>query len=203
MDTKHGHCFIYSQNYGQNFNSYRLTGGLTLIELMATIAVLAILSTIVAPAFSSLLQSNQRTTLTNKIIGDLITARSTAIQSRQSVVLCRSANQQDCDAVAPQLSDWKDGWIIFIDRNSNDRFNNATDQIVLSRSAVTPNHRLTFNNWGRIRFNPDSSTRTGRFILCDNRNPNIARSIILYRTGRTRVPALSTDTAVADCAAGP
>ena len=180
------------------FQPWSITG-LTLIELMVVIALIAILTGFVAPSFSSLLQSNQRTTLTNIIVGNIIAARSASIKGRQTVLLCRSANQQNCDAAAPQLSDWKDGWIGFIDRNGNDQFDNTVDQLILSQAAVTPNHRLTFNNWGRIRFYPNGSVRNGRFILCDNRNPEIARTIILYRTGRIRLPSLATDTAVDDC----
>lgn len=56
------------------------TKGITLIELMVTLAVLAILITIAAPSFQTLIKSNQVAGANNEIIAMMHLARSEAIR---------------------------------------------------------------------------------------------------------------------------
>lgn len=71
--------------------SLRRQNGFTLVELMVTVAVLAILSTIAYPSFQSTIRSNRVATTTNELIASLALARSEAIKNtrggdRKSVV---------------------------------------------------------------------------------------------------------------------
>lgn len=60
--------------------SLRRQNGFTLVELMVTVAVLAILSTIAYPSFQSTIRSNRVATTTNELIASLALARSEAIK---------------------------------------------------------------------------------------------------------------------------
>ena len=57
----------------------RSTSGFTLIELMVTLAVAAILLAIAIPSFNSLLVSSRLTTAANDFVNALAIARSSAI----------------------------------------------------------------------------------------------------------------------------
>lgn len=82
--------------------------GFTLIELMVTIAVLAIVIAIAAPSFTSVIQSNRTTALHHEILGALQLARSEAVKRRSDVIVCRSEDMEDCSNGA----DWTVGWIV-------------------------------------------------------------------------------------------
>jgi len=59
--------------------------GFTLIELMVTVTVAAILMGLAAPSFTRLMASNRITTQTNEFVGGLNLARSEAVRQAQGV----------------------------------------------------------------------------------------------------------------------
>ncbi|MCW8856888.1 MAG: GspH/FimT family pseudopilin [Kangiella sp.] len=74
--------------------------GLTLIELMVTIAVLAIVSAIAMPSFTNLVSSNRLTGLANDLNSSLASARAEAIKMKTDVT------------VAPVGGSWARGWTV-------------------------------------------------------------------------------------------
>lgn len=74
--------------------------GFTLIELMITITVVAILLSLAIPSFDNIIRENRMTTQTNELITAISIARSEAI--RQGV-------QVD---VVPVSGSWNNGWIV-------------------------------------------------------------------------------------------
>lgn len=86
----------------------QINRGFTLIELMVTIAVLAVVIAIAAPSFTSVIQSNRTTALHHEILGALQLARSEAVKRRTEVIVCRSEDQEDC----ANGTDWTVGWIV-------------------------------------------------------------------------------------------
>ncbi|QIT56614.1 prepilin-type N-terminal cleavage/methylation domain-containing protein [Aquisalimonas sp. 2447] len=65
----------------------RKRNGFTLIELMVTLAVAAILLTLGVPSFQYILQSNRVSTQTNELITGISGARSEAVRRNQDVLL--------------------------------------------------------------------------------------------------------------------
>lgn len=62
--------------------------GFTLVELMVTVAVAAILIAIAVPSFSHMIASNRLNTATNEVVGALNTARLEAIKRNADVQFC-------------------------------------------------------------------------------------------------------------------
>jgi type IV fimbrial biogenesis protein FimT len=85
--------------------------GLTLVELMTTLAVGIIILAIGVPAFMTMMSSNQAAGYANDLVGAIRLARSEAIKRSDMVTICASnAAQTACSG-----NNWINGWIVFSD----------------------------------------------------------------------------------------
>jgi len=82
--------------------------GFTLVELMVTVTVLAILLAIAVPSFDGVRVSNRLTGYATALATSSQLARSEAIKRDAAVTLCASANGTACDA----SGGWEAGWIV-------------------------------------------------------------------------------------------
>ena len=94
--------------------------GFTLVELMVTLAVAAVLVTLAAPSFKRTIQSNNMSSTVNTFMADMRFARSEAIRRGGRVILCRAeAPEAATPSCAPDAGStgkgWATGWIIFHD----------------------------------------------------------------------------------------
>lgn len=87
--------------------------GFTLVELMVTIAVLAIVTSIAIPAFNSTILNNRVSGTTQNIQATLAMARSEAVKRNKSVMVCRANSNQD--ACASNGTNWSSGWLVISD----------------------------------------------------------------------------------------
>lgn len=94
--------------------------GFTLIELIVTMVVIAIVAAIGVPNFQDFVKSNRAATQTNTVIIALSLARSEAIKQGQFVTVCASADQATCS------TNWSAGWIVFQDDNTTGAPENPT-----------------------------------------------------------------------------
>lgn len=85
--------------------------GFTLIELMITVSLLAVMMTLGVPAFQSTIQSNTVAAKSNAFLSAVKIARSEATKRRDSVIICASDTQTNCN----NTNGWSDGWIVFVD----------------------------------------------------------------------------------------
>lgn len=115
--------------------------GVTLVELLVTIAVLAILVTIGFPSFQSSLRSNRVASANNELIASLSLARSEAVRSVRGGGICASSDGATC------TGDWADGWIVWQDAVGGvaAAFDDGTDVVVRHVNAH-PNLAIRLEN---------------------------------------------------------
>lgn len=84
--------------------------GFTLVELMVTIAVVAILLAIALPSFRHVIQRNRVATASNDLLASVAYARTTAIFRHQLVSMCPSADGISCTSAGQAF---EPGWIVY------------------------------------------------------------------------------------------
>lgn len=130
--------------------SRRQVSGFTLLELMVTVAIMAILLAIALPSFQSSLRSNRAATATNEMMASLSLARSEAIKNKGGGAVCPSSSGTAC------VGNWSDGWLVWADANGNSALD--AGETVLRYSQGNP--RLTVNNSdATVAFDPRGRSR--------------------------------------------
>ena len=93
----------------------RATRGFTLVELIVSLAVAAILLFAGVPAYQQWLGQYRLDNQAQFLAGAFNEARSEAIKRNLRVTLCKTRDGKTCDDDAR----WEQGWIMFVDRNQN------------------------------------------------------------------------------------
>ncbi len=99
--------------------------GFTLVELMVTIAIAAIVLGVAIPSFSSTIDSNRLTTHANELVTALNLARSEAIKRGVQVTVRNKGAS----------THWESGWYVFVDSNGNNAFNDDGDSTLCESNA--------------------------------------------------------------------
>jgi type IV fimbrial biogenesis protein FimT len=102
-------------------NHMRKISGFTLIEVLVALSIIAVLLSLAAPSFKSMIQSNNMTSTVNGFLADMRFARSEAIRRGGNVVMCRSDSPEAANPTCGSGSSagWESGWIIFHDLSGN------------------------------------------------------------------------------------
>ena len=183
----------------KQFCSKRANAGFTLVELIITLAIGAIILTQAVPSFLTTIKNSHLTTETNKLVADINVARSEAIKRGVNVVVCSSANPAEFaggahDPDCGGANDWDTGWLVFADTNGNGSFSLADDgpgslirigEGQATGSSVgfsTGDTVISFSNDGLLN---DATARS--IFICDDRGISFSREIIVSLTGRPRL----------------
>ena len=145
--------------------------GFSMIELVITIAIAAILLTLAIPSFTSFLNSNRVSGQANELLATFQTARLESIRRGARVVVCGSSNANAATPSCSGTAAWG-GWISFVDTDSDEVFDTGETLLqanLLSGVTATASSNIgalvTFRSDGLAR----SSTGTllqGRVVLC-------------------------------------
>ena len=168
--------------------------GFTLIELMVTLTILAVLTVVAAPSFNDALLSNRLAGVSNSFIASAQLARSEAIKRNSTVRLCRSATGTSCATAGT----WQQGWIVFHDVN-NDGVVDAGEPILQVQQAAPADYHFTTTSTGTsysLKFQAVGGTADSASLLLCRAAPagRQERVIAVSATGRTSVTTTRTGT---------
>lgn len=167
----------------------RKNSGFTLVELMVTLAVLAIVVSLALPSMRSFVRQSNAATTSNNILTAFTLARSEAIRSNGNVSVCPSNTDQTACAAS-----WNNGWIVFTDAGVAGVLNPGTD-VVISTFAAAPTGTVfsreinvaTFNATGMRRAIGDPTLMPRCIEYKIDNNDDSHRYILLGRTGTARL----------------
>lgn len=173
--------------------------GVTLIELMIVLAIVAVLTTIATPSFSELRQAIASRSSRSALSVSVNQARISAVMHGHHVVVCPSTNLATCERSLA----WHHGWLVFVDENANDE-HDVNEKILGLNQALTPGVAVLGSSGRyRIRYQPDGTTGGSNITLtvCDRRGPPAARTLVISNSGRLRNGTPTAAQAAAACAA--
>ncbi len=177
----------------------RTCRGLTLVELMVTIALVAIVGTIAAPSFLDLRLNAARSASVNDFFHALFLARAEAIKRGHIVSLCRSADGRSC---ASQDAPWTVGWMVFVNEDRDEPAERDSNEAIVAVYGPRDNMSISSNR-ATYSFRPHTQgVVNGTIVFCDRRGSEHARAIIISHTGRPRVATRDASGRALKCADG-
>lgn len=155
-----------------------LQSGLTLIELLVAISVLAILLSIGIPSFQSMVAQNRATSAANELQSTLQFARSAAIAQARQVTVC-AANFATSPPTCRADRIWSGGWIVL---------QQGQAQPLRERRALHPSISLTghpqriYSTTGTLLGQTDT-----QFDLTVASGPGASRRVCMSMSGSSRI----------------
>lgn len=178
--------------------------GMTLVELLTTMLVLAIVLGLGVPAFFNVVDNNRMAAAVNELVASVHFARSEAVKRRVSTTLCASADGVACGDGASL----RDGWIVFVDGEPPAAPNgtvDGADQVLQSRGPLAASittlkvdpgvtrQYLSFGPGGFVQSLPGLQP-IANVLLCDRRGDRdtgggvaAGRHVLVSPTGRPQV----------------
>ncbi len=101
--------------------------GFTLIEVLVTIALIAVFAVIAVPSYRALTANNQISSAVNDFANTLGAARAAAVARGETVIVCPSTNALNtknptCSSQTANSQQWNTGWISFVDTAGSNSF---------------------------------------------------------------------------------
>lgn len=167
--------------------------GVTLLELMVCVALLAIMVTVAVPSFKSFFEDERQASARGDILTAIATARAEASRRSTPVYLCVKQSGSDlCDTSAS--ADWKNGWILCVTPD-----NGASCSTVLLRSSNSELQKLkvtTVSNLSAVSsvaFRSNGTVVSTKFNFCSNVASSYNKSFSINALGNV------SNEANADC----
>jgi type IV fimbrial biogenesis protein FimT len=167
--------------------------GFTLIELMISVALVAILAMLAGPGVRELIMNNRVAAVSEELMGALNFSRAESIKRNGQVSICKSDDGATCDATL----NWDDGWIVFTDIDGDGIVDVGVDGDVILQTGgdFTADYTIrsiVHGDW--VAFRSDGSSigngglATGIFRVCNPEEDIVrAKSIEITVTGRPRM----------------
>lgn len=157
--------------------------GLTLLELLFTLLLMALVSTMAAPPLRAWYDNHQTRGLQTQLLHSFRLARNQAVASGSRVTVCPAADGQ-CQA------DWSGQLMVFVDSEGDG--NRPSDAPLLQLLPLQSGGNLqwrSFRGLDYIQFDPRGMTPAlnGTLHYCPGKPGIEGFALTVSRTGRTRV----------------
>ncbi|WP_336368339.1 GspH/FimT family pseudopilin [Marinobacter sp. C2H3] len=174
----------------------RRHAGFTMIELLVTIIVLAIVASYALPSFEQTVLNNRLTSQVNDVSSLVAYARSEASKLDAGVItVCSSSDSASCSG----SSSWEQGWIVFRDIDGDRVVDAGTDRLLkvsgpLSGGNTLRISGLTSDGGGYAQFASNgfpipsaTGAAAGTLTVCDSRGASEAKAVVINISGQTRL----------------
>lgn len=170
--------------------------GFTLVELLVTLAVAAILLTVGVPSFRTFVQNAQLRSATDGFLAAIQRARSEAITRGDAVILCRTADPSSDSCGTSSSEEWTRGWLMYAVRNFSgevDYNSGSANHELLARGTPAPDGvEITSENHGNrwLTIGADGTLAEDgvvAYAVCDKRGEEHGRLIVIPMIGRPYV----------------
>ena len=168
------------------------SAGFTLIELMVTLSIGAIVLSIAVPSFANMLRSNRTATQANTIVASLNLARSESAKRGVRVSLCSRMKPATQPETCAGNTDWSGGWLVFTDTTGTQGTYDGSDQLLRVATALkaSPTFTATASD---IRYRPTGTVDSGVTLTLKPSGCKYKerRSIKVSATGRASVSSVT------------
>ena len=158
--------------------------GITLFELMFTVAILGILTAIALPNFGSFTAQLRVDSEISELHRLLLVARNNAINLGQNVTICPLNSSASC------VGDWQGQLSVFTDANNNKKYEaSLNEQLIKVKGAVNDGDLLQYSR-DALTYTPAGRTTgfvTGTFDYCPHGYDDLSRGIVVVKIGRVHV----------------
>ena len=147
--------------------------GLTLIELMVTLVIMAVLAAVAYPNMQNLMRHNRVVALSNSLQADLQYARGQAAATRAYVSICPVANPGD-QTCASGSGSYDNGWLVYTSLTANAAYDGSASNLQRVEQAATNaslrssiSNVLTYNARGMLLSGNDQEASSDvLFYVC-------------------------------------
>ena len=187
-----------NRNFRVPVFSIRGAGGFTLIEVMVTLAVSAVLMTLGVPLYHSLIDNSQLTTQVNSLSASLALARSAAIRQGSRGMICKSRDGISCTG----KGNWSEGWIVFVDQDLS-RQRDGNEPLLYAQESTDDRLEIRYRGFPTSNYviyrSSGMAKMNGTFVFCVRGNPAQSKAVIVSWTGRPRISDTYRDGSALDC----
>jgi type IV fimbrial biogenesis protein FimT len=157
--------------------------GVTLVEIMVGLGIVAILLALALPNYRSFVLNNRRASQANEFVMAMAYAKREAVSRGVRVTVCARATDAACAATTI----WDNGWLVFVDNNGNGSVDGTSpaDQVLQVRPPLDGN-TLRASVRSRVIFKSNGFAGAGNndtFTLCDTRGAASGLRIIVSLQG--------------------
>ncbi|MCP4988920.1 MAG: pilus assembly protein [Colwellia sp.] len=168
---------------GLTCHSLKTHIGITLVELMVSVGIASILTTVALPSFNDFIVRLRVDNEISRLGRLLFVARNYSISSKHNVIICPLNNSSIC------TSNWHEELSVFVDSNGNKKFDNADGELMLAQkdpihsgdilTYATNRTKITYQATGHL-----FGLSNGTLRYCPKGHQDKSRAIVVARSGR-------------------
>ena len=158
--------------------------GFTVVETLATLALISILLAMAVPSFRSVIERQRADSALHLVNTQLAQARNTAITRRSPVTVCPSRGGGTCLSG----TDWSAGWMLYLDPGRRNQPRNPGDVLREVRHPIHGSVRIIATAGRlRVRYQPDGRSGGSNVTLRICSGGGLRGEVIVNNVGRARI----------------